>query len=172
MVTVVTASVQPESGRIVYAGFDFQYPFQLRFSKEGRDHIVQNRSGSDLGNLVRVWPNVSGLEASWCAGIIRPGLWQDATGPLPVSLFKTRFGSPTDIPDNTVQNQPRSAIVPADCVSFWPNGSGQEASQRARIIRPASEQCFRADPDRMRIGSGMFTGNVHQDESSYGVYKN
>ena len=33
--------------------------FQLRFSKEGMGHIVQNRPGSDLDGLVRVWPNAS-----------------------------------------------------------------------------------------------------------------
>ena len=33
-VMAVTASVQPESGRIVYAGSDFLHPFQFRFSKE------------------------------------------------------------------------------------------------------------------------------------------
>ena len=53
-----------ESGRIVYVGSDFPRPFQFRFSKEGMDHIVYNRPGSDLDGLVRVWPNASGLEAS------------------------------------------------------------------------------------------------------------
>ena len=43
---------------------------------------------------------------------------------------------------------------------FWPNGSGPEASHCATIIRPASGQCFPADPDRMRIGYGMFTGSL------------
>ena len=43
----ITASVQSESGRIVYAGSDFPHPFQLRFSKEGMVH-VQNRPASDL----------------------------------------------------------------------------------------------------------------------------
>ena len=161
-VMAITASVQPESGRIVYAGSDFPHPFQLRFfflSKEGMSHIVQNRPGSDLRGLVRVWPNASDLEASWCAGIIGPGFLQDATGPLPVSHFWTRFRSSTDDPDNIVQNQLGSGLVLADCVRFWPNGSGPEASQCARIIRPApSGQCFPPDPDRMRIGSGMFTG--------------
>ena len=60
-----------------------------------------------------------------------------------------------------------SDLVLADCVRFWakrirsgskPNGSGPEASQCAKIIRSASGNCFPADPDRMRIGSGMFTG--------------
>ena len=126
-------------------------------------HIVQNRPGSDLRGLVRVWPNASDLEASWCAGIIGPGFLQDATGPLPVSHFWTRFRSSTDDPDNIVQNQPGSGLVLGDCVRFCqvlPNGSGTEASQCARIIRPTSGQCVPPDPDRMRIGSGMFTGTA------------
>ena len=127
------------------------------FPIEGVDHIVQNRPGSDL---VRVWLNTSGLEASQCAGIIWPGFWQDASGPLPVSHFQTRFRSSTDVPDNTVQNQPGSDFVLADCVRFWPDGSGPETSRCARVIRPASGQCFPADPDRMRIGSGVFTESV------------
>ena len=101
-VVAVTAKVQPESGRIVLAVSDFPHPFQFRFSKEGMDHIVQNRHGSDLDGLVRIWPNVSGLAASRCAGIIWPGFWQEATGPLQVSHFQTRFRSSTDVPDNTV----------------------------------------------------------------------
>ena len=56
------------------------------------------------------------------------------------------------------KNQAGSDLVLADCVRFWPNVSGPEASRCATIIRPASGQCFRVDPDRMRIGSGMVTG--------------
>ena len=157
-VMAVTASVQPESGRIVYAGCEFPRPFQVRFSKAGKDHIAQNRPGSDLDGLVRVWPNRSGQEASLCARIIGSGFWQDATGPLPVSRFQTRFRSSRDVPDNIVQNQPVSGSVLADCVRFWPNRSGPEASRCARIMESASGRCFPADPDRMRIGSCMFTG--------------
>ena len=120
-------------------------------------HTVQNRPSSYLEGLVRVWPNRSGPEASRCAGIIWPGFWQDATGPLPVS--QTRSPSSTDVADNITQNQPGSDLVLADCARFKPNRSGPEASRCARNIRPASGQCFSADPDRMRIiGSGMFTG--------------
>ena len=157
---MVTASVQPVSGLIVYASSDFPYPIQFRFPKEGLDHTAQNQPGSDLDGLVRVWPNASGLEASWCAGIIRPGFWQDATDPLPVSHFQTRFRSSTDVPDNTVQNQPGSDLVLADCVRFWPNGSGPEARLCARITDPVRfwPNASRADPDRMRIGFDMFTG--------------
>ena len=70
-----------------------------------------------MDGLVRVWPNASGLEASWCARIIWPGFWQDATGPLPVSHFETRFRSSRDVPDNTVQNHP-------DPIEFWLTVSG------------------------------------------------
>ena len=154
-VTAITASVLPEPGRIVYAGSDagsdFLHPLQLRFFEEGMNHIVQNRPISDLDGPVSVWPNASGLEASLCARIICPGFWQDVTGPLPVSQFQTRFRSSTDVLDNIVQNQPGSDLVLADCVRFWPNGSGPEASWCARIIRPAFGQCFPAGPDANRI---------------------
>ena len=133
----------------IYAGSDFPHPFQFCFSKECMDHIARNRPGSDLDGVVRVWPNTSGLEASRCAGIIGPGFWQDATGPLPVSHFQIRFRSSTDVPDNVVQNQPGSDLVLVDCVRFWPNRSGPEASRCARIIEPTSGQCFPPDPDQM-----------------------
>ena len=73
---------------------------------------------TDLDGLGKVWPNTSGLEASPCAGIIRPGFWQGATGPLLVSHFQTRFRRSTDVPDNIVQNQPGSDLVLADSVMF------------------------------------------------------
>ena len=98
----------------------------VRFSKEGMDLIVQNRPGSDLDGLVRVWPNTSGLEANRCAGIIWPGFRQNATGPLQVSRFQIRLHSSTDVPDHIVQNQLGSDVVLADCVRFSPNGSGPE----------------------------------------------
>ena len=131
------------------AGSDFPHPFQLRFSKEGMGHTVQNRPGSEMDGLVRVWPDTSGLKASRCTGITWPGFWQDATRLLLVSHFQTRLRSSTDVPDNIIQKQPGSDLVLADCVRFWPNGSGPEESQCARIIQPASGQCFPADPARI-----------------------
>ena len=81
----IMASVLPELGWVVYIGSNLPHSFQFHFSKEGMDHIVQNGPGSDLDGLVRVSPDTSGLEASWCVGIIWPGVWRDTTSLLPVS---------------------------------------------------------------------------------------
>ena len=149
------ASMQSESGQILYAGSNFLHPFQLHFSKEGIDHSVQNQPRSNLDGLVRVWPNTSGLEASWCAGMIRP-----FSGRMQPACYQTWFHSSTNVPDNPVQNQPWSDLVLADCVRFWPNRSGPEASLCARIIQPTSGQRFPANLDWMRIRSSMFTENM------------
>ena len=106
--------------------------FQLKIC----DDIAQNQSECNLDGLVRVWSNASGLEAGRCTGIIWLGFWLDTTGPLPVFHLQTWFRTSTDIPDNLVQNQPGSDLVLADCVRFWPDSSGPEASQCARIIGP------------------------------------
>ena len=151
----ITASVQPESGRIrLPASVSAPVFFQRRHGSYCAKPTRIRSGWPGQGLAKHIW---SGLEESRCTGIIGPGFWQDATGLLPVSHFQTRFRSSTDVPDNTVQNQPGSDLVLADCVRFWPNGSGPEASRCARIIRPGSGQCLPADPDRMRIGSGMFT---------------
>ena len=127
----VTASVQPESGRIAYVRSNFPDLFQFRFSTEGMAHIEKNRPRSDLDGLVRVWPNASGLEASWCAGIISPGFWQDATGPLPVPTF--RLGS--------VLPQTSRIILcktSPDPIQFWLTVSG--FSQTDPVRKQASVQ--------------------------------
>ena len=99
----------------IYARSDFPHPIRFCSFKEGPDNIVLNRPGSDLDGVVRVWPNPSGSEASRCARIIGPGFWQNATGPLPVSHFQTGLPSSTDGPEHSVQNQPGSGLVLADC---------------------------------------------------------
>ena len=86
----------------------------------------------------------------------RARFWQNAISLLPVSHFQTQLCSSADNRDHTVQNQPRSDLVLADRVGFWPSGSSPEASRCARIIRPASGQNL-AEPDWMWIGSGTFT---------------
>ena len=57
-----------------------------------------------------------------------------------------------------------------DPIGFWLTVSGfgqtdpvRKANRCARISRPASGQRFRADPDRMRIRSGMFTGDANNN---------
>ena len=81
-----TGNMQPESGWIVHAGFNFLHPIQFHSSKEGLDSIAQSRPRSNLDSLIRFWPNASGPEASWCARIRGPGFWQNETIPLVSSL--------------------------------------------------------------------------------------
>ena len=121
------------------------------------DHIAQARPGSDLMALPgfgRTHP------VRKQAGLQEPsGPASGRTQPARYHFRTLRLGSVlSDVPNNTEQNQPGSDLVLTDCVRFWANGSSPEASQCARIIQPASGQCFPADPDRMRIGSSMFTG--------------
>ena len=87
----ITASLQPECGRIGNTGSDLPYRFRFRSSKEGPDHIVLNRSRSDLDGLVRflgkrIW---SGIKPE--CKTHRAWLWQNATDPLPVSHFQDRY---------------------------------------------------------------------------------
>ena len=149
-------------------------PASIRFhsSKEGPDHIVQNRARQflytsflpDRIHLAQTWPGH--LDRFW-AKCIRSGrklvyknclarFWQNATGPLRVSHFQTRLRSSTDSPDHTVENHPGSDLVLADCVRF-----GQTDPVRCgRTIKPTSGHRFRAVLDRMRIKSGMLSGKV------------
>ena len=122
-VLAVKTSVQPEC-LIRIPASDSVSVFPKAWIK-----LLQNRPGSDQDVLVRVWPNTSGQEASWCAGNIGPCFWQDATGPIPVSHFQTQLRSSSEVPDRIVQNQPGSHLVLADCVRVWPKGSGPEASR-------------------------------------------
>ena len=110
-------------------------PIWMAWSGFGQTHLVRKQAGVQ--------------ESSGpVSGRTQPARYQ----------FQTRFHSSRDVPDNTVQNQPGSDLVLTDCVRCWPNGSSPEASRCARVIRPASGHCFPAHPERMRIGSGMFTG--------------
>ena len=131
------------------------------FFQRRHGSFCANRPESDLDGLAMVWPNASGLKVSWCAGIIWPSFWQDATGPLPISHFQTRFRPSTDAPDNIVQNQPGSVLVLAECTRFWPNGSSPEKKANVQESPgPLLADASQADPARMRIGSGMFTGTA------------
>ena len=85
-VMAITASVQPGSGRILYAGSGFPHPLQFRFYKEGMGDAVQNRPGSDLDGLARVWLHSTGLKGLLCR-IHLARFLQVTTGPLSVSHF-------------------------------------------------------------------------------------
>ena len=142
--------MQPESGRILYAGSDFPHPFQLRF--------FQRRHGSHCAKPTRVrsgWPGQGLAKHVRCRS--RLVCWNHLARFLaernrPAGSFSLSDSVPffRRRPDNIVQIQPGSNLVLVDCARFGPNGSGPEASQWAGIVRPASGQCFPADPDRIR----------------------
>ena len=164
----ITASVQPVSGRIVYAGSDFLHPFQYRFPKKA---WIIRRTDPDP-----IWMACAGFgqtHLDWKqAGV------QESLGPVsgrtqparyqPVSHFQTRFRSSTDVPDNIVQNQTGSDLVLADCVRFWPNGSGPEASQCAR---ESSGPLLNTASQPTQTGSGVFTIHIFIDRSLLGISK-
>ena len=136
------------------------------FSKEGPDHIVRNWSRPDLDGLVRFGANASGLEASWSARITGPSFWQNVTSLLPVSHFQIQLCSSTGVPDCIAQNQPWSDWVLADCVRFGPiigfwltmSGLGHTDPVRKQAGAQETSACFCTYPDRIRIGSDMYTG--------------
>ena len=132
---------QPESGQIIYVRSDFPHPF----SKEGMGHTVQNWPGSDLDGLARVWLNSSGLKASWC---------QESFGPVSGSMQLARFRSSKDIPDNSIQNQPGSDLVLADCARFlakqiW-SGSKPMCENHPACIWPTLPRRSSLDANRIR----------------------
>ena len=109
--------------------------------KEGLKITVQNRPGSDLDVLVK--------------------FWQNSISPLSVSHFQTRLRSSTDGPDHIiVQTQPRSDLVLADFCEDLAKRIRFGSKPVCKNFRGplASGQRSRADPDRMRMGSGMCTG--------------
>ena len=142
---------------------------QIRLLASVSVPFFQRRHGSDCAKLTRIqsgWPCQGLAKHIWSgsklvcrnhrARFLAECNRSGTSFPLPDSvLFFHRRN-----PDNTEQKQLGSEWVLADYVRFWPNGSGPEASRCARITRPTSGPCFQADPDRMRIGSGMFTGKV------------
>ena len=97
----------------------------MAWSGFGQMHLVQNH-GSKL-----VCKNHRG-----------PILAEYAISLLPVFHFQTQLCSSTDNQDHIVQNQPRSDLVLADCVKFWPSGSSPESSRCPRIIQPASAKTW------------------------------
>ena len=126
----------------IYARSDIPCMIRFCFSKESLDHIVQNWPGFDLDGLARFWPNASDPEASQCVRITGTSSGRMQLAHYQFPTFTLRMPSPTDSLDLTAQNKPRSDLVLTDCIRFWPNGSGLEASHYARIIGPTCGQHF------------------------------
>ena len=157
-VMVVTPSVQPESGRIYICRIRLPASFSVPFFQRRHGsycakptRIQSGWRGQDLAK--HVWPRSKlvymNQEARFLAGRNRPATSFTLSDDLPqtsrIILYKT---------------SPDPILVLADCVGFWPDGSGPELSQCARIIWTASGQYFPADPDRIRHVYWEVTYNV------------
>ena len=122
-------------------------------------HIVHNRPGSDMDGLV----------TSGQTYLVRKqaGVHQSSdpvsgrTQPARCQFPTFRLGSVLPQTARTIlcKTSPDPVWFWLTVSGFWPNRSGPEGSRCARIIRPASGQCFSTERDRIRIRSGMFTGN-------------
>ena len=132
------ASMQPESGRIIYPGSNFPHPFQFHFSKEGKDHIVQNRPGSSLDGLGQCLakPTSGGLESSRrCAGFM--------SGPVSGRTQPARYQSVSvSLSDSDLAN----------CARFWPRiRSGTKLMYKNHPARFWPMVSSRSGPDANRI---------------------
>ena len=126
-------------------------PARIISCQTSSDHIVPNQLGS-----YRVKPDPCQTSSDH---IVSNQLGSYRVKPARIISCQTSS-------DHIVQNQPGSDLALVDCVRFWPNGSGPGAGRCARIIRPASGQRFRAYPDRIRIGSGVFN-NISNNNILY-----
>ena len=62
---VITTTVQPELGRMVYGRSDFPHPCQFCFSREGMEHAVQSElAWSGFGQTHLVWKQAGVKESS------------------------------------------------------------------------------------------------------------
>ena len=111
---------------------------QIRLSASVSVPFFRRRHGSDRAKPTRIRSGWSGQGFGQTHLVWKQAGVQESSGPVsgrtqPVSHFQTLFRSSTGVPDNIVQNQPGSDLVLANCVRVWPNGSGPDACQCARI---------------------------------------
>ena len=113
----ITASVEPESGRIVYAGSDFPIPIRFRFFvfcfSPKKAQTLLCKTDPDL-----IWMALSGF--SQTHRVRKQAGVQESSGLVsgrmsPISHFQTRMRSSTDGPHHLVQNHPGSDLLLADC---------------------------------------------------------
>ena len=146
-----------------YAGSDFPPPIRFRSAKEDPGHACKTGpnpiwtawSGFSQTHPVRKQVGVQGAYGSVPAECNRP-----ATN-FPLSDSVAFF---TDGPDNIVQNQPKIDLVPDDCVRFWSNESGTEASLEMTHSTGAHNYEINASSGvglpRMRESSGPLPANA------------
>ena len=116
---------------------------------------------TDLDPIWMVWSGFGQTRLVWKQAGVQESLVPVSGRTQPARYQFPTFRRGSVLPQTSriklCKTSPGSDIVLADCARFGPNGSGPEASRCARIIRPEAGQCCPADPDRLQIGSSMFT---------------
>ena len=136
--------------------------------------LCKNQPGSNLDGLVRFWPSTSGLEASWCARITGPSSGTTQLACYQVSTF--RLGCVLSQMAQIILCKTSSKLtyagwlsgfgqtvdlMLADCVRFWPNGSGLEASQCAGLFWSMFPSWSGSDPSCL-LGCRCICISTHQ----------
>ena len=143
-VIAITASVQPESARVVYfARSDSPHPFQFRF--------FQRRHGLYCAKPARIRSSWPGQGASRCAGKDQRGPVSGRTQPTRKQFPTFRLGSVLSQTSWIIlcKTSPYPIFVLADCVRFAPNGSGPEAKPVCKDHPARFWPVLPSDPDRM-----------------------
>ena len=136
------SSVFPKKAWVILCKTD-PYPIWTTLLRFGQTHLV--------------WKQAGVLESSGpVSGRTQPARYQFPT-----------FTLGSVLPQTSRKILCKTSLDQISLCLIVSNGSGPEASRCARTIHPASGQCFPVDPDRMRIGSGMFTGNLRTMPCNY-----
>ena len=156
----VTASVQPESARIVYR---IRLPASVSGSVFPKNAWIILRK-TDPDPIWMAWSGFGPTHPVW-----KQAGMQESSGPVSGRTQPARYQFPTFRLCSVLPQTSRMISykpIPGP-IWFWlfVSGFGQTDPLRKQAgvqesFWPASGQCFPSDPDRMRIGSGIYIRRI------------
>ena len=149
----ITINMQPESGRILYAGSDFLHLIRFRSAKEGSTMTCKNRPGSYFVGLVRFLPDTSDLKVIQCTRINGTGCGKTHPARYQFQIFRLGCVLPQTAQIISCKTSPGSDLILVDCVRLWPNGSCRKQTSvhessgplLANVSKPTRNGC-ESDP--------------------------
>ena len=121
--------------------------------------FLKRRSGPILDGLVRFGPNLSGLEANWCARITRPAFGRKQPAGYQFLTFRCNCILPQTAQIILCKTSP-------DWVWFWltVSGSGQmDPVRKQASVQKSSGPLLASASKPIQIGSSMFTGKAKNE---------